>query len=186
MDPPCASAQFWPKRRMETLLYFGKAWNEPPFLVLPWGFKKSCFFFRIHPFASTGNHRVLLHCFWSKGRMETLLYLGIKWNRPLLLIFALLFKNCGWFLKIHPFASKWSHRVFLDCFDQNEGWRLFSIPEIHGKNLPFSFYHEDPRNVVSSSKFVHCVKMEPPCVSGPFWSKRRMETLLLHLGNGWK
>ena len=186
MDPPCVSGQFWPKRRMGTLLYFGKAWNEPPFLALPWGFKKLCFFFRIHPFASTGNHRVLLHCFWPKGRMETLLYLGIKWNRPLLLIFALLFKNCGWFLKIHPFASKWSHRVFLYCFGQNEGWRHLSVSEFRGNVLSCSVFHEDSRNAVSSLKFIHCVKMEPPCVSGLSWSKRRMGTLLLHLGNGWK
>ena len=132
-QPPCFSALFWAKGRMETLLYLGNAWKEPRFLILPWGSKK-----------------------------------------------------CGWFLKIHPFASKWSHRVFLHCFSQKEGWRHLSTSEFRGNILSCSVFHEDSRNVVSSLKFIHCVKMEPPCVSGLSWSKRSMGTLLLHLGNGWK
>ena len=87
---------------METLLHLGNAWKEPPFHILPWGFKK-----------------------------------------------------CGFFFKIRPFASKRNHRVFLHCFDQKEGWRLFSISELRGNFLSCSVFHEDSRNAVSSLKFIH-------------------------------
>ena len=50
--------------------------------------------------------------------------------------------------------KKW-HRVFQAGFGKKEAWRHLSVSELHGNSLSFSLWHEDWRNVVGSSKFIH-------------------------------